>query len=60
MENFAQIRELIVSGGIEEVNKALTAAQVPSDAVISVSFTPPPTPPIAKTTPTYRVIYHAG
>ncbi len=44
MQKFAQLRELKVSGGIEEVNEALTAAQVPGDAVISVLFTPAPTP----------------
>ena len=60
MEKFAQLRELNVSGGIEDVNEALTAAQVPRDAVISVLFTPAPTPPNAKSTPTYRVIYLAG
>lgn len=44
MQKFAQLRELKVSGGIEDVNEALTAAQVPGDAVISVLFTPAPTP----------------
>ena len=60
MRKFAPRRERTVSGGIEEVNEALTAAQVPRDAVLSVLFTPAPTPPIAKSTPTYRVIYLAG
>ncbi len=59
MQKFAQLRELKVSGGIEDVNEALTAAQVPGDAVISVLFTPAPSPPIAKKRSVYRVIYLA-
>ena len=58
MQKFAQLRELKVLGGIEEVNKALTAAQVPGDAVISVSFSHALSQS-AKTTLVYRVIYLA-